>query len=34
MKDIDKSCGNCKFYPDCTYEICAVCPEWKERFNG
>ena len=31
IKDIDKSCGNCRLYPDCTHEICAVCPAWRGK---
>jgi hypothetical protein len=31
MEEIDKSCGNCRLYPDCTYEICAVCPDWRGK---
>ena len=29
--DIDKSCGNCRLYPDCTYEVCAVCADWRGK---
>ena len=31
MDDIDKNCGNCRFYPECDFPECLVCPDWKEK---
>lgn len=31
MDDIDKNCGNCRFYPECDFPECLVCPDWKEE---